>query len=179
MTRFKQGKKHSIQFSTDRFHESTNNQWISVIKALNPLGPIADAFANALAYKLETKRLASELEQMESQAKIAHRVTRNTFRLKMEQLQHRRIALIGFYNTVNNELQRLHIERKTVLEMAQLAQKKSFEGHLSIDERKMLAEMSVQCIKELKNFGDKSNESLQKLVQVLPPIDVSKKLLGG
>ena len=80
-----------------------------------------------MAYKIETKRLEVELDRIEKQANIAHHVIDNSFKLKMEELTHRRIALVRLYETVNVELERDHIERVEVLKMAQIAQQQSFK----------------------------------------------------
>ena len=159
------------------FHNSTGGKWIPILKAFNPLGAIAESYAKTLAYKIETKRLEVELTRIEEQADIAHHVIDGTFKLKMEELTHRRIALVGFYETVNAELQRLHIERVKVLEMAQLAQQQSFEKGLSIEERQMYKEMAIEMTRELPRFGDQANTSLQKLIDALPPVEISSKLL--
>lgn len=161
------------------FNKSTDGKWITILKAFNPFGAIAESYAKTLAYKIETKRLDIELTRIKEQANIAHNVIDKSYKLKMEELLQRRISLIGLYETVNAELQRLHIERVKVLEMAQLAQQKTFEPGLSLEERQLFKEMSVEMTRELPNFGDKSNESLQKLVQALPPVDISPKLLEG
>lgn len=154
-------------------------KWISVLQAFNPLGAIAEAYAKTLAYKIETKRLDVEITRIKEQANIAHNVIDKTFKLKMEELEHRRIASIGFYGTVNFELERLHIERTKVLEMAQIAQQKSFENNLSFEDRQLYTNMAKEMIKELPNFGDKANQSLKQLVQTLPPVEISSKLLEG
>ncbi len=104
------------------FHNSTGGKWIPILKAFNPLGAIAESYAKTLAYKIETKRLEVELNRIEKQANIAHHVIDNSFKLKMEELTHRRIALVRLYETVNAELERDHIERGEVLKMAQIAQ---------------------------------------------------------
>ena len=161
------------------FHNSTGGKWIPILKAFNPLGAIAEAYAKTLAYKIETKRLEVELTRIEEQAGIAHHMIDTSYKLKMEELTHRRIALIGFYKTVNAELQRIHIERAEVLKMAQWAQQKSFENGLSIEERQLYKKMAIEMIQELPRFGDKANESLQQLVQALPPVEISPKLLEG
>ncbi len=161
------------------FNNSTDGKWIPILKAFNPFGAIADSYAKTLAYKIETKRLDVELVRIKEQANIAHNLIDKSYKLKMEELLQRRISLIGFYETVNAELQRLHIERVKVLEMAQFAQQKAFESGLSLEERQLFKEMSVEMTRELPNFGDKANESLQKLVQALPPVDISPKLLEG
>ena len=118
-----------------------------------------------------------QLIRIVEQANIAHHVIDNSFKLKMEELTHRRIVLVGFYETVNAELERLHIERVKVLEMAQLAQQKSFEKGLPIEERQLYKDMAIEMTKELPHFGDKANESLKQLVQALPPVEISSKLL--
>ena len=40
-------------------------------------------------------------------------------------------------------------------------------------------EMAVEITKELPRFGEKSNESLQKIIDALPPVEISPKLLEG
>jgi len=161
------------------FHNSTDGKWLPVLKAFNPLGAIAEAYAKTLAYKIEAKRLDIEIKRINAQAAIAHHAIDRSFRLKMEKLSHRRIALLGFYQTVNAELERLHIERVKVLEMAQFAQQKAFEPGLKMKQRRLFQEMSIMIVRELPRFGDKANESLQKLVQTLPPVEISAKLLEG
>ena len=154
------------------------SQWIPVLKAFNPIGAIAEAYARTLAYKIETKRLDIELTRVNRQAEIAHNIIDKTFKLKMEELQHRRIALVGFYQTVNAEFERLHIEREEVLKMAQLAQAKSFESGLPLEERQMYKEMTIEITRELPRFGEKSNESLNSLVEALPAVKISSRLLA-
>ena len=88
------------------FNSDSNAKWTPVLKTFDPFGPIAEMYAKTLAYKIETKRLDIELVRIQSQANIAHNIIDKTFKLKMEELQHRRIALIGFSGTVNNELKR-------------------------------------------------------------------------
>ena len=161
------------------FHNSTGSKWIPILKSFNPFGAIGEAYAETLAYKIETKRLEIELTRIEKQAEVIDATIDKSFKLKMEELEQRRIALIGFYQTVNAELQRLHIERETVLEMAQLAQQKSFENDLSIEKCQMYNEMAIEMIKQIPLFGDQSNEIFQKLINALPPVEISPKLLDG
>ncbi len=162
---------------SEEFHKSTGGKWIPILKEFNPMGAIAEAYAKTLAYKIEVKRLDVEIQRINKQAEIAHNVIDKTFKLKMEELSHRRIALVGFYQTVNAELERLHIERIKVLEMAQRAQQKAFEDGLTIEERQLWKDMAIEMTRELPNFGSKANDSLQKLVQALPPVEISPRLL--
>ncbi len=161
------------------FHQATDNKWVSIFKSFNPFGTIGEMYTKTLAYKIESKRLDVEIQRINEQASIMHDAIDKTFQLKMEELSHRRIALVGFYQTVNNELERLHIERVKVLEMAQFAQKKAFEEGLSIEERQLYKDMSIEMTKQLPTFGNNANETLQKLVQALPPVEISPKLLEG
>lgn len=165
-----------VEHSKD-FDKATGEKWLPILKAFNPFGAVAEAYAKTLAYKIETRRLEVEFTRIKEQANIAHDVINSTFQLKMEELQQRRIALLGFFKTVNDELQRLHIERVKVLEMAQCAQQKAFEPGWGLEERKMFKEMSIEMTRELPHFGDKSIESLQQIVQALPPVEISPRLL--
>jgi hypothetical protein len=63
--------------------------------------------------------------------------------------------------------------------MAKAAQQKVFAWGLSIAERQLYQEMCIAIISQLPIFGDKANESLQKLVQTLPPVVLSSKLWEG
>jgi len=161
------------------FHETTGDHWIPILNTFNPLGMMADAYAKTLAYKIETKRLDVELVRVREQATIVHHLIDASLDLKITELEHRRMALSGFYHTVNAELEWLHIERALVLEMAKAAQQKAFTEGLSLAERLLYQEMCIVIISQLPIFGDKANESLQKLVQALPPVTLSSKLWEG
>jgi len=156
-----------------------DGKWLPIFKAFNPFGAIAESYAKTLAYKIETKRLEVERQRIIEQAEIAHDVIDKTYRLKMEKLEHRRIALVGFYTTVNAELDRLHIERMEVLKMAQFSQQKMSDPSTPMEEKLMYKEMTIEMTRELPRFGDKANASLQQLVQALPPVDIANKLLEG
>ena len=160
------------------FHESTGGKWLSIFKTFNPLGHLADAYAQTLAYKIETKRLNIELTRVQKQAEIANNVIDKTFRLKLEELEQRRVGLIGFYNTVNKQLERLHIERMKVLEMAELAAKKALDSGLTMEERRLFKEMATEMTAQLPSFGDRANESLKTLVNALPPVQIPAALLS-
>ncbi len=157
---------------------STEGKWGKLLNIFNPLGAIASMYATTLAYKIETKRLEAEIVRIENQAAIAHSVIDKTYQLKMEELLQKRIALVGFYASVNAELDRLHIERMTVLEMAKCSQQHVFVSGLSLEERQMLKEMTLEILRELPRFGEQANISLQKLVQALPPVEIPPRLLS-
>lgn len=159
------------------FNISTDSKWTPILKTFNPFGAIAEAYVKTLAYKLETKRLNLEIVRINKQAKIAHKIIDRTFELKKEELKHRRDALIFFYDTLNKELENLFIERKTVLKMAMRAQKQTFRTGLSIEERQMYKEMAIEMTKTVSLFGASSNEALKNLVDALPPIEISARLL--
>jgi hypothetical protein len=163
----------------ESFHQSTGDKWLPVLKNLNPFGAIADAYVKTLTYKLETKRLDMELERIKAQAGIAHHAIDQTLSLKIAELAERRMALMSFYQTVNAELEHLHIERKMVLDMAKAAHEKALQPELPLQERQLYKDLCIAMTRELPNFGDKANESLQKLVQALPPVAISPKLLEG
>jgi len=162
----------------ENFNKSTGGKWIPIFKALNPLGHFADAYTKTLAYKIETKRLNIELKRVEEEAKIMGDVIEKTFQLKIEELQQRRIALVGFFETVNNELGRLHIERMEVLEMAKMATKKTLGPGIDFEERKLFKEMATEMTNQIPNFGSSANATLQTLAQSLPPVKIATKLLS-
>lgn len=151
------------------FHEATGNKWTSIFQKFNPLGTIADMYANTLAYKIETKRLEVEQKRIEEQAKITHNVLDKSFKLKMEELEQRRLALIGFYETFNRELEHLHIERMTVLKMAEITTNHMLETK-DIEEKRLLKEFATELTSQIPKYGANANESLKNLVQTLPQV---------
>ncbi len=158
---------------------SKESKWAGVLKEFEPLGAITECYVKTLAYKIETKRLDVEIERINAQAATYHDVIDKTFKLKMEELQQRRLSLNRFYDTVNKELDYMHIERTKVLEAALFAQKQMMNPQLTIEEKNMHKELSIEMIRQLPIFGTKSNEVLQKLVNALPPVAISSKLLEG
>lgn len=130
-------------------------------------GTIAEVYAAQLAYEIESKRLDVELHRINRQADAVHKAIDKQFQLKMEELKTRRVALEKFYKTFDNELDRLHIERQTVLQIAHESQKKAFETGFSLEERALFKDLAIESIKQLPLFGDKIHESLQTLIQTI------------
>jgi hypothetical protein len=151
------------------FNEATGNKWTSIFQKFNPLGTTADMYSKTLAYKIETKRLEAEQKRIEEQAKITHNVLDKSFKLKIEELEQRRLALIGFYETVNRELEYLHIERMTVLKMAEITTNQMLETK-DIEEKRLLKEFATELTSQIPIFGANANESLKNLVQTLPQV---------
>ena len=155
----------------------TERGWVSVVKAFNPLGPMAEAYARTLAYRLESKRLALEAKRVEEQAKTINNAIDKTYKLKMEELRHRRIALERTFDLAEQQLSQLHIERMQVLKMAQMASSKAMESGISLEERRMFKDMATELTQQLPNFGDQAGKNLQALVSALPAIEMPRALL--
>lgn len=151
--------------------------WITVLKAFNPLGPVAESYAKTLAYRIECKRLEAELERVEIQADVIKDTIDKTFQLKMEELKQRRLELDRFYDTVQEVLSNLHIERMTVLKMAELATAKALANDSAREDRPFFKEMATVLIAQIPTFGDRANESLDRIVQSLPKVDIPDRLL--
>ena len=152
---------------------------MSIIKLLNPLGYISDCYSKTLNYKLETKKLEKEIVEIRLQAKLMHTSIDSTLKLKMEELHQRRMVLAGFFESVHQEMERLHIERGEVLLLAKNFQAKSFEKGISIEEKKLFADYSTEILKQLPLFGNRASESLQQLVQAIPPVKIPLMLNNG
>lgn len=166
-----------IKASTKDLGNDNNAQhWSSIFKTLNVLGTASEAYAKTLAYKIETKRLNNELERVKLEGKIAIKAIDDVFRLKMEQLKQRRENLIGFYATVNNQLNHLHIERMAVLSMLQDVVKKTTEANVPFEERKLFKEMAIEMSAQIPNFGEKASNTLNVIAQTIPPIEIPEIL---
>ena len=152
--------------------------WINVVKAFNPLGAIAEGYARTLAYRIECKRLESEVKRVETQADLVHDALDKTYNLKMEELKQRRIELDRFYDTVQGVLSQLHIERMTVLDMAKMATEKALANGTASEDRALFKEMATTIIATIPNFGDRANESLDRIVKALPPVSIPDRLIS-
>jgi hypothetical protein len=152
--------------------------FVEVINALNPLGYISECYANTLNYKLETRKLVNELENMRLQASLFHAKIDAEYNLRMELLSQRRIAIETVFRIADNDLMHLRIERTAVLEMAERAQEQAFRKDISIELSRHFAEMSTTMIQQLHLFGDRSSESLQRLFKALPTVDLPPMLEG-
>lgn len=168
----------AVQSSTELMPSTSESNGLSMLKQFTPLGHIADMYARTLAYKLETKRLDAELKRIETQAALAHHAIDKTVELKMEELLQKRIALMGFFKTVNAELKSLRIERKTVLQMAQLAEKYSFSPGISLEQQRLATDMAMELVKQTFHFDQQANLTIQQLVQALPAVEMPSQLLN-
>lgn len=149
--------------------------WVSVLKAFNPLGPLAESYARTLAYRIECKRLESEVERVKVQAGLVHDALDKTYKLKMEELMQRRIELDRFYDTVQGVLSHLHIERMTVLKMAEQATAKALDDKTDPDARLLFKQMATEIITQIPNFGDRANESLDfEMLPMMPRFTVER-----
>lgn len=151
--------------------------WVRVLKGFNPFGPMAEAYAKTLAYRLESKRLAIEMERIKEQAAIANHLIDRSFELKMEELEQRRLAINRYFDTVQQQLDNLHIERMTVLRMLEQSMQKTLEPGLSLDERRIYKELTAEMTATLPSFAERANQSLQTMLQALPPVQLPAGLL--
>ena len=153
--------------------------WVSVLKSFNPIGPIAEAYANTLAHRIESNRLGIELERVQSEARNTADVIDKSYRLKMEELQQRRLAVDRFFDTVQQQLENLHIERGVVLQMAQTANTRLLEPGLSAEERGCYKEVVIELVATIPQLASKGGETLKTLVDALPRVETSPHLLNS
>lgn len=151
--------------------------WVNVLKAFNPLGPMAESWANTLAYRIESKRLAIEMERIREQAAIANNLIDKSFQLKMEELEHRRLFINGYFKTVREQLAHLHIERMKFLEMMETAQRQTMAPGIPMEERRLYKEILVELAQSQPRFAEQANQSLEALIKALPPVALPPGLL--
>ena len=146
--------------------------WGELITALNPLSFISDMYANTLNYKLETKRISAEIEQMRLQSDLLHKKIDCEYQMRMEFLLQRRTALEAALKMAEKNMKQLRIERKEVLRMAASAQEQSFRKDLDPEQMRFYADMSIAMVEQLHVFGNRASESLQSLIHALPSSDI-------
>ncbi len=173
----KSGKRMTTIESVKAAPLPQEKTWISVFKAFNPFGPMAESYAKTLAYKIECKRLEVELTRVQEQAGVIKTTIDKTYALKMEELNQRRLALEKFYDTVQQQLEHLHIERMTVLKMAERAADRVLEQGIPMEERQLFKDMASELTSQIPLFGETANKSLKQIVQALPPVAIPTALL--
>ena len=158
-------------------NSDVNSKWLPIIKNLNPINAISEAYAKTLAYRIEIKRLDAEIVRVNKQAEIALTTIDKIAQIQMEQLIHRRVAIEGFFKTVQDELHNKHLERLEIVKMAQNAQNAAFDLQYTSEERKMYSEMLVKLIEQISLLGQNASVELENLSKTLPPVEISPKLL--
>lgn len=158
-------------------NSDVNSKWLPIIKNLNPINAISEAYAKTLAYRIEIKRLDAEIVRVNKQAEIALTTIDKIAQIQMEQLIHRRVAIEGFFKTVQDELHNKHLERLEIVKMAQNAQNAAFDLQYTSEERKMYSEMLVKLIEQISLLGQNASVELENLIKTLPPVEISPKLL--
>lgn len=151
--------------------------WVTVLQKFNPLGAVAEAYGRTLVYRLECKRIDAELERVRTQAAVVHDAIDKSFKLNMEALTQRRLAINRFFDTVQGELGQHHLERMTVLKMAQTVTEHMLSPGLTIEERRNLKELAAELTAQIPVFGDNANKSLQTLLEALPQVKLPDQLL--
>lgn len=155
----------------DEFH-------LPVRRSITPFGAIIDAYDNTLKYIADKKRLEVELERIKEASRVerkrikeAGRSVRKAidreYRLKLKKLQAGCAAFAAVCQRVDAQQAQAGIERTQVLEMARLAQERSFDMSLSREERRMHAEMSERLVKQLQAYGEGDRISIGKLIAAL------------
>lgn len=143
----------------------------SVANYLNPLETIAQSYARTLMYKAEIKRLDNELQRMDHEASIIHKRIDSELQVQLEKLTIRRSELCAFYTTFNNELKNKHIQRQTILSMAEDAKDACLRPNISMEERALFRELTLDLMRQLRLINDDANISLDKLIKTLPNVD--------
>lgn len=157
---------------------ATEKGWVSVLKAFNPIGAAAQMYGETLAYRVECKRIDAELKRVIRQAEVVGDAIDKGFKLNIEALTQRRLALNRYFDTVQDELQQHHIERMTVLRMAERANEHLISSPgLSAEERKNCKELVLELTAQIPLLGDRANTSLQTLVTALPQVHIPQGLL--
>lgn len=152
---------------------------VSLARSFNPLGPIAEAYAKTLAYRIECRRLDAEIQRVEAQSKIAHHAIDAQYKLRMQELCNHRAAMENVFRTIDQELRNNHIERMQVLKMAEIAQRKALEPGGTPEEKMLAAQMAQAFVSQIPAFGKNATQNLGEMVKALPPISVpSYRLLS-
>lgn len=151
--------------------------WVTVVRILNPVGAAAEAFAKALSHRVEMKRLEVEAERIAREAGIIEKAVDATYKLKMEELSHRKIAIERAFDTIQQELSQLHLQRMEVLKMAQDATRAALSDDLTLEERSLAKDLAQELTSTLPKFGTEANKNLETLVQALPTVELSRHLL--
>lgn len=151
--------------------------WVTVLQKFNPLGAVAEAYGRTLVYRLECKRIDAELERVKTQATVVLDSIDKTYKLKMEGLAQRRLSMNRFFDTVQGELGQHHLERMTVLKMAESVTMHMLAPNLSLEERQNCRALAAELTAQIPVFGDKANESLKTLFDALPQVSLPEHLL--
>ena len=92
----------------------------------------------------------------------------------MAHLANRRMEMMAFYETLNQELSRIHAERQTILQMAQHAQMLAMKPETSLEDKTIHNEMALALLRELPNLSRQAGRQLEQAKQSLPQVNLQK-----
>ena len=80
--------------------------------------------------------------------------------------------MMAFYETLNQELSRIHAERQTILQMAQHAQMLAMKPETLLEDK--TNEMALALLRELPNLSRQAGRQLEQAKQSLPQVNLQK-----
>lgn len=166
-----------IEFPPSQTTPSHEKGWVTILQKFNPLGAIAEAYGRTLIYRLESKRIDAEIIRVNTQAQIIHTAIDNAYKLQMEHLSQRKLSLNRQFDTVQGELKLKHLERMTLLKMAEETMRHMLSPGLPIEERQNCKDMVAMITSQLPIFGQSANQTLQILIDALPQVNLPTQLM--
>lgn len=148
-------------------HLPMESGWGGVLQTFNSLGSLSEAYGRTLVYRLEAKRLDTELAQMRDQAALAHDRIDKSFREHMGKLLERRAVIDGYVDTLQKELGECHIERMELLSMARDVTTHMLSPGIPLEERQLCRELVSVLTAQLSMLGSQGNQSLKGLLDIL------------
>ncbi|HHV6870237.1 hypothetical protein [Haemophilus influenzae] len=151
----------------------------ALFEKINFLGAMVESYTRTLMYRAEIKRIDAQIEQIRLQSEIMHSKLNKAYQIEIEKINTRRAELTALYTTVNNELHNNHLERLELIKLTPILVKELTNAQLSIEEKIMIGDMIKDHSRLIKDIGERSNLSLDKLIDSLPKLEHHKFLIEG
>lgn len=145
----------------------------TALDSLNIFGEIAQSYARTLAYKAEIKRLDVELVNINKQAELMHKKIDSEYKIRIEELEKEKGQLMAFFSSLNHQIYNQHIEKMTLLKIAEKFQEEAFKTN-DVNDRKMLLDMFQEAMSDTKELSQQSSILLDNLINKLPSSDYKK-----
>lgn len=136
-----------------------------LVQALNPLGPLVEAYTATLHYRHQVKLLQVEQERIIKEAEIRHNQIDAALQIAIKILDDRRNAMEQSIKIAIQELQQSHIERIKIIECIKNLNNGILNRSYSLEERQLMRLSLADMGNLLSNLGKQSTTNLSLIAQ--------------
>ena len=136
----------------------------SFLKALNPLGAIADTVGKIMAIRVQMKDLQNEAETIKRDYEARNKMIDGTMKYAVQQLEMQRIGMEKYFEHASKQLELSRIYSSERVKVMQAMTQLMVSPQASIDEKKLAQETIKAMSSDLIASQEAGSTTLSKLI---------------